>query len=132
MNKSNTCFLLPYRAWFLKMIMGARKKSGNGLAAGCQLFYREIYGYFCSVFKKRDVCIHIHRVHVFLLNLFKELPRNCHDILSNDPTAESAEYDINPDGPGPLPTTRVCYLLIGVQTDSVSEWLSRYSLSLHF
>lgn len=36
-----------------------------------------------------------------------ELPRNCHDILSNDPTAESAEYDINPDGPGPLPTTRV-------------------------
>ena len=24
------------------------KKKGNGLAAGCQLFYRKIYGYFCS------------------------------------------------------------------------------------
>ena len=24
-------------------------KTGNGLAAGCQLFYRKIYGYFYSV-----------------------------------------------------------------------------------
>ena len=24
------------------------KKTGNGLAAGCQLFYCKIYGYFCS------------------------------------------------------------------------------------
>ena len=30
----------------------ARKKKGNGLAAGCHLFYRKIYGYFlqCSEF----------------------------------------------------------------------------------
>ena len=31
------------------MFTGARKKTGNGLAAGCQLFYHKIYGYFCSV-----------------------------------------------------------------------------------
>ena len=32
------------------MFTGARKKTGHGLAAGCQLFYRKIYGYFlqCS------------------------------------------------------------------------------------
>ena len=28
------------------MFTGARKKRGNGMAAGCQLFYRKIYGYF--------------------------------------------------------------------------------------
>ena len=28
------------------MFTGARTKTGNGLAAGCQLFYRKIYGYF--------------------------------------------------------------------------------------
>ena len=27
------------------MFTGARKKTGNTLAAGCQLFYRKIYGY---------------------------------------------------------------------------------------
>ena len=37
------------------------KKTGNGQAAGCWLFYRKIYGYFCSVYMyigcgmKRDV-----------------------------------------------------------------------------
>ena len=31
------------------MFTDARKKMGNGLTAGCQLFYRIIYGYFCSV-----------------------------------------------------------------------------------
>ena len=44
MTKSKV--LLPCCAWFLKMFTGARKKTGNGLAAGCQLFYRKIYGYF--------------------------------------------------------------------------------------
>ena len=28
------------------MFTVTRKKTGNGLAAGCQLFYRKIYGYF--------------------------------------------------------------------------------------
>ena len=31
--------------WQLKK----NKKTGNGLAAGCQLFYRKIYGYFFAV-----------------------------------------------------------------------------------
>ena len=37
------------------MFTGASKKKtiGNGLAAGCQLFYRKIYGYFlqCTFMK---------------------------------------------------------------------------------
>ena len=49
MTKSNTRPLLSYCARSLKILTGACKITGNGLAAGCQLFYRKIYGYFfCS------------------------------------------------------------------------------------
>ena len=27
---------------------GGCKNNGNGLAAGCELFYHKIYGYFCN------------------------------------------------------------------------------------
>ena len=35
------------------MFTGARKKKGNGLAAGCQLFYRKIYRYFLQCRKDK-------------------------------------------------------------------------------
>ena len=47
MAKSNICFfaivpcLVPE-----KCLRAPVKITGNGLAAGCQLFYRKIYGYF--------------------------------------------------------------------------------------
>ena len=36
-----------------------RKITGNRLAAGCQLFYRKIYGYFYSVYLMNETSIHI-------------------------------------------------------------------------
>ena len=45
MTKNNISPLLPYCAWFLKMFTAPVKITGNGMAAGCQLFYRKIYGY---------------------------------------------------------------------------------------
>ena len=40
------------------MFTGARKKiTGNGLAAGCQLFYRKIYGYFLQCMHKVLKCV---------------------------------------------------------------------------
>ena len=46
-TKSNTCL----HATVLKMFTGVRKKTGNELAAGCQLFYRKVYRYiFLAVY----------------------------------------------------------------------------------
>ena len=42
MTKSNTCLF----AIILCLIPENVKIPGNGLAGGCQLFYRNIYGYF--------------------------------------------------------------------------------------
>ena len=46
MTKSNTCLFATVLCLIPENVTGARKKTGNGLAAGCQLFYRKIYGYF--------------------------------------------------------------------------------------
>ena len=53
--KAMHVILPPYCAWFMKMFTGARrkKKTGNGLAAGCLLFYRKIYGYFFAMHAPR-------------------------------------------------------------------------------
>ena len=32
------------------MFTGVRKITGNGMAAGCQLFYRKIYGFIVAVY----------------------------------------------------------------------------------
>ena len=48
MTKSNTCLFATVLSLIPENDYGRRKKMGNGLAAGCQLFYRKIYGYFCS------------------------------------------------------------------------------------
>ena len=42
MTKSNTCLF----AIILCLIPENVRIPGNGLAGGCQLFYRNIYGYF--------------------------------------------------------------------------------------
>ena len=46
MTKSNTCLFATVLCLIPGNVTGARKKTGNGLAAGCQLFYRKMYGYF--------------------------------------------------------------------------------------
>ena len=52
MTKSNTCLFATIPCLVPENIYGCLQKiTGNGLAAGCQLFYRKIYGYFCSVLK---------------------------------------------------------------------------------
>ena len=47
-DQNNTNPLLPYCARFLKMFQAPVKIAGNGLAAGCQLFYRKSSDIFCS------------------------------------------------------------------------------------
>ena len=44
-----------------------KKKTGNGLAAGCQLFYRKIYGYFLQC--RKDKLFEALRVTVIILNI---------------------------------------------------------------
>ena len=49
MTKSNTCLFTTVQCLIPENVYGRPlKKTGNGLAADCQLFYRKIYGYFCS------------------------------------------------------------------------------------
>ena len=55
MTKSNTCPFPTVLCLIPENVYGGRKKkTGNGLAAGCQLFYRKIDGYFlqCVIFQK--------------------------------------------------------------------------------
>ena len=55
MTKSNTCLFATVLYLIRETVYGRQKKKkkkkggggdGNGLAAGCQLFDRKIYGYF--------------------------------------------------------------------------------------
>ena len=52
MTKSNTCLFATVLCLIPENVYGRPKKlTGKGLAAGCQLFYRKIYGYIsqCSL-----------------------------------------------------------------------------------
>ena len=48
MTQSNTCLFATVLCLIPENVYGQKKntKTGNGLAAGCHLFYRKIYGYF--------------------------------------------------------------------------------------
>ena len=60
MTKSNTCLFATVLCLIPEMITGARNKiTGNGLAAGCQLFYRKIYEYFLQCRNSPDVIYQI-------------------------------------------------------------------------
>ena len=50
MTKSNTCLFATVLCLIPENVYGRPKKNpGNGLAAGCQLIYLKIYGFFFSV-----------------------------------------------------------------------------------
>ena len=50
MTKSNICLFATVLCLIPENVYGRpEKKTGNGLAAGCKLFYRNIYGYFFAV-----------------------------------------------------------------------------------
>ena len=56
MTKSNTCYFATVLYLIPQNVYRRPLKTGNGLAAGCQLFYRKIYRYFCSV-ALESVCL---------------------------------------------------------------------------
>ena len=74
MTKNNTCTLLPYCAWFLKMFTGACKNNGNGMGAGSQLFYLRIFAVLFSDFLISYKTIKLQR-HIFYNDRNTEDPR---------------------------------------------------------